>query len=220
MLLASISETIVNETAHFVAEAGLPGIFVLMAISSMCIPIPSEVVMLFAGFIVADPAAAHASHELTLAGVVIAGLAGTMVGSWIAYGVGRAGRLELFERHGDKFHMGPAQLDKADKWFQKRGELAVMVGRMIPVVRAFISLPAGLSKMPFGRFTLFTLLGSIPWVLGLALAGEALGSEWHTARKVFEYLDYVVVVAIIVAIAVLLVRRRRSGRGSTADVQP
>ena len=81
-----------------------------------------------------------------------------------------------------------------------------MVGRVIPVVRAFISLPAGLAKMDFWRFTLFTLLGSIPWVLGLALAGEALGSEWHTARKVFEYIDYLVVVAIVVGIVVLLVR--------------
>ena len=107
MLIASISEAIVNETAHFVAEAGLPGIFALMAISSMCIPIPSEVVMLFGGFIVADPAAAHSSHELTLVGVVLAGLAGTLVGSWIAYAVGRAGRLELFNGTATSFTWGP-----------------------------------------------------------------------------------------------------------------
>jgi membrane protein DedA with SNARE-associated domain len=220
MLLASISEVIVNETAHFIAEAGLPGVFLLMAISSMCIPIPGEVVMLFGGFVVADPAAAHAADEMTLVGLVLAGLAGTLVGSWVAYAIGRGGRLELFERHGDKFHMGPAQLEKADRWFQRRGDLAVMVGRVIPVVRAFISLPAGLSKMNFWRFSLFTLIGSIPFVLGLALAGEALGSEWHEARKVFEYLDYVIVIAIVVGIVVLLMRRRRSGRGDTADAQP
>jgi membrane protein DedA with SNARE-associated domain len=114
LVLASISETLVNETSHFVSEAGLPGIAVLMALSSACIPIPSEVVMLFAGFAVADPAQAGAHHHLTLVGIVLAGLAGTMVGSWVAYAVGRGGRLELFERHGAKVHMGPAQIERAD----------------------------------------------------------------------------------------------------------
>src|SRR4029077_6374957 len=104
MLLASISETLVNEISHFIREAGLPGIFALMAISAACIPIPSEVVMLFAGFAVADPTSSGSSHPLTLLGIVLAGVAGSMVGSWIAYGVGRGGRLELLERHGARFH--------------------------------------------------------------------------------------------------------------------
>lgn len=220
MLLASISETLVNETSHFVREAGLPGIFALMLISSACIPIPSEIVLLFAGFAIADPHAAGSSHELTLLGVTVAALLGTLAGSLIAYGVGRAGRLELFERHGERFHMGPAQLAKADSWFRRRGELAVMIGRVIPVVRAFISLPAGVAKMSLGRFVVFTLLGSLPWVLGLTLAGEALGSDWHTARNVFEYIDYAVVVAIVLAIVYLVVRRRRSGRGDAAADAP
>ncbi len=121
MLIASISETLVNETSHFVRDAGLPGIFVLMAVSSACIPIPSEVVMLFAGFAVADRLSSHAHHHLTLLGIVLAGLLGTMVGSWVAYAVGRGGRLELFERHGSKLHMGPEQIDRADRWFQRYG---------------------------------------------------------------------------------------------------
>jgi membrane protein DedA with SNARE-associated domain len=220
MLLASISEAIVNEIAHFISQAGLPGIFALMVVSSMCIPIPAEVVLLFGGFVVADPGAAHAAHEITLVGLVLAGLAGTVVGSWVAYGVGRGGRLELFERHGDRFHMGPAQLEKADRWFHRRGELAVLYGRVIPVVRAFISLPAGLARMDFWRFTLYTLIGSVPFVLGLALLGEALGSEWHQARKVFEYVDYLVLIAIVVGVAFLIMRRRRAGQRDTLDAQP
>ncbi len=108
LVLASISETLVNETSHFVSEAGLPGIFALMAIGSACIPIPSEVVMLFAGFAVADPGASGAQHHLTLLGVVLAGAAGTMVGSWVAYGIGRGGRLELLERHGREIPHGPS----------------------------------------------------------------------------------------------------------------
>ena len=110
LVLASISESVVNETAHFVRTAGLPGIFALMALGSACIPIPSEVVMLFAGFAVADKVGSGAHHHLTMLGVVLAGLLGTLVGSWVAYAVGRGGRLELLERHGAKVHMGPAQI--------------------------------------------------------------------------------------------------------------
>ncbi len=217
LVIASISETLVNETAHFVREAGLPGIFALMAISSACIPIPSEVVMLFAGFAVADPSQSATHHHLTMVGVVLAGLLGTIVGSWIAYAVGRGGRLELFERHGAKLHMGPAQIERGDRWFQQHGEMAVLVGRVIPVVRAFISLPAGIAKMPFGRFTLFSLLGSIPFVLGLALAGYALGGDWTSVRKAFEYADYVVVALVVVGIVYALVRRRRARRRPAAN---
>ena len=215
LVLASISETLVNETAQFVREAGLPGIFALMAISSACIPIPSEVVMLFAGFAVADPTQSASQHHMTLLGVVLAGLLGTMVGSWVAYGVGRGGRLELVERHGAKLHMGPAQIERADRWFQRHGEATVLFGRVIPLVRAFVSLPAGIARMPIGRFTLFSLIGSIPFVLGLALAGHALGGDWKTVRKGFEYVDYVIVVLVVVGIVYAVVRRRRSRQPAT-----
>ena len=217
LVLASISETLVNETSHFVREAGLPGIFALMAISSACIPIPSEVVMLFAGFAVADPGQSASHHHLTMVGIVLAGLLGTMLGSWVTYAVGRGGRLELFERHGDKLHMGPAQIARGDEWFQRHGEMAVLFGRVIPVVRAFVSLPAGIAKMPLGRFTVFSLIGTIPWVIGLALAGHALGGDWTSVRKGFEYVDYVVVALVVVGIAYAIVRRRRARRDPAAD---
>jgi membrane protein DedA with SNARE-associated domain len=216
LVLASISETLVNETAHLVRDGGLPVVFALMAISSACIPIPSEIVMLFAGFAVADKTAAHSHHHLTLVGVVLVGLLGTMVGSWLAYAVGRGGRLELLERHGAKVHMGPDQIEKADQWFQRHGEAAVLFGRVIPVVRAFVSLPAGVARMPLARFTLFSLLGSVPWVIGLALAGHALGSDWTSVRKGFEYVDYVVVALVVAGVAYALVRRRRARRDAAA----
>jgi membrane protein DedA with SNARE-associated domain len=215
MLIASISETLVNETSHFVRDAGLPGIFLLMAISSACIPIPSEVVMLFAGFAVADRVSSHAHHHLTLLGIVAAGLLGTMVGSWVAYAVGRGGRLELFERHGSKVHMGPEQIARADRWFQRYGEPVVLFGRLIPFVRAFVSLPAGIARMPLMRFTVLTLIGSLPWVLALALIGEAVGGEWESVRKDFEYVDYAIVALIVIAIGALIVRRRQ-GRAKPA----
>jgi membrane protein DedA with SNARE-associated domain len=222
--LASISETLVNETSKFIAEAGLPGIVLLMAASSACIPIPSEVVMLFAGFAVANPLLAHAQagaagahHHLTLLGIVLAGVVGTMLGSYVAYAVGRGGRLELFERHGARFHMGPAQVEKADRWFQRYGESAVLFGRVIPVVRAFVSLPAGVARMPLTRFTVYSLIGTVPWVLGLALAGEALGSDWKSARKAFEYVDYAILILIVVGIVYAVVRRRRGRRRPATD---
>ena len=221
LVLASISESLVNETSHFVREAGLPGIFVLMALSSACIPIPSEVVMLFAGFAVADPHQSGAHHHLTMTTIVLAGLLGTMVGSWIAYGVGRGGRLELLERHGAKLHMGPAQIERADRFFQRYGELTVLFGRVIPLVRAFISLPAGIAKMPLGRFTLFSLIGALPWVLALAFAGHALGGDWTSVRKAFEYIDYAVLALVVVGIVYAIARRRSRGPAQPVeDAEP
>src|SRR5271154_7576587 len=217
LILASISETLVSEISHFVRDAGLPGIFALMALGSACIPVPSEVVMLFAGFAVADPNQSASHHHLTLLGVVLAGLLGTMVGSWIAYGVGRAGRLELLERHGSKVHMGAAQIELADRWFQRHGEAAVLFGRLLPVVRAFVSLPAGVARMPLGRFTVFSLIGTIPWVLGLAVAGNALGGDWESVRKGLEYVDYAILAVAVAGVAYAIVRRRRARRDPAAD---
>jgi membrane protein DedA with SNARE-associated domain len=221
LLLASVSETVVNAAWHFVRDAGLPGIFVLMALSSACIPVPSEVVMLFAGFVVADPAQSHSHHHLTMTGIVLAGLIGTMAGSWIAYAVGRGGRLELLERHGAKLHMGPAQIERADRWFARYGEPAVLFGRIVPLIRAFVSLPAGVARMPFWRFTILSLIGSAPWVLALAFAGYAVGGEWTHIREGFQYLDYAVLALVVIGVAYIKLRRRsRTAAPPSEDVEP
>jgi membrane protein DedA with SNARE-associated domain len=211
LISASITEGLVNSMSDFVREGGLPAIFVLMAVSAACIPIPSEVVMLFAGFAVADPGRSGAGH-LTMAGIIAAGLLGTLVGSWVAYAVGRGGRLELLERHGHLVHMGPAQIKRADDWFARYGEAAVLFGRVVPLVRAFVSLPAGIAKMGFARFTLLTTIGSAVWVVALAFAGHALGSEWKTVRHGFEYVDYALLGLAILGIAYMLLHRRRARR--------
>lgn len=209
LVLASISETLVNEVAHFVREAGLPAIFVLMLAESACIPIPSEATMLFAGFAVADPGGSSAHHHLTLVGIVLAGVLGNLVGSWIAYAVGRAGRLELIERHGHWLHIKPSQIEWADRWFSRYGSPAIFFSRMLPIIRTFISLPAGVARMPFARFTALTIAGCVPWVLGLALAGEAVGSNWEEVRKGFEYVDYAIVAIVVIGIVYAIVRLRR-----------
>ena len=219
LVLASISESLVNLAWHFVRDAGLPAVFVLMVAESACIPIPSEATMLFAGFAVAEPGGAfhgHASHHLTLLGIVIAGVLGNLVGSWIAYGVGRAGRVELIERHGHWLRLKPSHIAWADRWFERYGAAAIFFSRMLPIIRTFISLPAGVARMPFMRFTLLTLAGCIPWVLGLALAGEAVGHNWEKVRKGFEYVDYAVVALLVLAIVYAIIRRRR-GRSNPGD---
>jgi membrane protein DedA with SNARE-associated domain len=216
LVLASVTESVVTTTWHLVRDGGLPAVFILMALGSACIPIPSEVVMLFAGFAVADPGGSGAHHHLTMTGIVLAGLLGTLVGSWVAYAVGRGGRLELLERHGHLVHMGPAQIARADRWFARYGEATVLFGRVIPLVRAFVSLPAGVAKMPLPRFTVLTLIGSIPWVLALALVGHAVGGDWTSVRKGFEYVDYAVLALVVVGVVYWVVRRR--GRASAAGV--
>ena len=216
LVLASISESLVNVAWHFVRDAGLPAVFVLMVAESACIPIPSEATMLFAGFAVANPEQSAAHHHLTLVGIIVAGVLGNLVGSWIAYGVGRAGRVELIERHGHWLHLKPSHIAWADRWFERYGAPAVFFSRMLPIIRTFISLPAGVARMPFLRFSLLTLAGCIPWVIGLAVAGEAVGDNWKSVRKGFEYVDYAVVILVAIAIVYAVIRRRR-GRGDTGD---
>jgi membrane protein DedA with SNARE-associated domain len=215
LVLASVSESVVNLAWHFVRDAGLPAVFVLMVAESACIPIPSEATMLFAGFAVAAPGSSHAHHHLTLLGIVAAGVLGNLVGSWIAYGVGRGGRLELIERHGHWLHLKPSHIEWADRWFARYGAPATFFSRMLPIIRTFISLPAGVAKMPFARFTALTLAGCVPWVLGLALAGEAVGHEWESVRKGFDYVDYAIIALVVVGIVYAVVRRRRGRQPAT-----
>jgi len=206
LILASVTEGLVNDISHLVREGGWPAILALMAASAACIPVPSEVVMLFAGFAVGDPGKAHA--HLSMAVVLAAGLGGSLLGSWLAYAVGRAGRLELLRSHGRYLHISAAQLERAERWFDRFGEPVVFFGRLVPFLRSFVSLPAGIARMGLVRFTALTALASALWVAALAYAGEALGSEWQSVRRGFEYVDYIVVAAIVVGIVYLVVRRR------------
>jgi membrane protein DedA with SNARE-associated domain len=215
--LASLTDffldPIVNAGTDFISTTGLPAVFILMALESACLPVPSEAIMLFAGASVAE-------GDLSLAGVVVAGVLGNLVGSWIAYAVGYYGRLDLLEKN-RLIHVSPKHLKWADDWFERYGSATVFFSRMLPIVRTFISLPAGVAKMPFWRFTGLTLLGCIPWVLMLALIGEQVGKNWEEWRDHLHYLDYVVVLAIVGGIVYLLARRRGGG-GPTAgsEVRP
>ena len=209
LIFASVTDffldPIVNAGTDFIGTTGLPAVFILMLLESACLPVPSEAIMLFAGSSVA-------AGDLTLFGVVAAGVLGNLVGSRIAYAVGYYGRLDLLEKN-RLIHVNPKHLKWADDLFARHGDPIVFFSRMLPIIRTFISLPAGVAKMPFWRFTVLTLLGCIPWVLMLALVGQAVGENWEEWRDHLHYLDYAVVVIAVAGIAYWLVRRRRGGGG-------
>jgi membrane protein DedA with SNARE-associated domain len=207
-----ILNPVVNAATEFIGSTGLPAVFALMVLESACIPIPSEAIMLFAGFSVAE-------GELTLFGVVAAGVLGNAVGSSIAYAAGYYGRLDLLERN-RLIHVSPRHLKWADDWFERYGGWTVFFSRMLPIVRTFISLPAGVARMPFGRFLALTTLGSIPWVLGLALIGRSVGGNWESWRHHLAALDYAIAAAIVGGVAYLIVKRRRGGGGGGGDLEP
>jgi membrane protein DedA with SNARE-associated domain len=181
---------------------GLAGVFVLMLAESACIPIPSEATMLFAGFNVSN-------GEYSLAAAVAVGSFANLVGSWLAYWLGYAGRVDVLEKHGRKLHIKKSQLDWADRWFERHGDATVFFARMVPIVRTFISLPAGVARMPFVRFSVLTLLGCVPWVLMLTLIGREAGDNWEKWKDNLHYVDYTVIALIVIGVVYLVVRARR-----------
>ena len=209
LVLAAITDKLADWATGVVGDLGLAGIFVLMTLESMCIPIPSEPTMLFAGFNVDK-------GTYSFIAVVSVAVAANVLGSWIAYGFGRFGRIELIERHGKWLHITPARLEQADRWFANYGGWAVFFSRMLPIVRTFISLPAGVARMPFGRFTLFTFLGCIPWMAGLTYLGMTVGDNWEEWKGYLHYIDYLVAVIIVAGAVYLFIRWWRS-RGDSAD---
>ena len=199
---ADILDPLVNAATSVIDSLGLAGVFVLMTLESACIPIPSEAIMLFAGFNVSE-------GNLTLLGIVVAGVLGNVAGSLIAYAAGYYGRIELLDQN--RFiHVNRRHLEWADRWFERHGSVTVFFTRMLPIIRTFISLPAGAARMPLGRFIAFTLAGCIPWVLMLGIVGREVGDNWEDWRDKLHYLDYVVLAAIVLGIVYLIVRRRRS----------
>jgi membrane protein DedA with SNARE-associated domain len=211
--VASITDPIVDFAVDFIDSVGLAGVFILMTLESACIPVPSEATMLFAGFNVSE-------GDMTLFGVVAAGVIGNLIGSWIAYAAGYYGRLELLEKH-KWIHVNPKHLASADRWFEKHGDATVFWTRMLPIIRTFISLPAGVARMPFWRFTAFTLAGCIPWVLALALIGKSVGDNWTDWQDKLHYFDYLVAALIVIGAVYLLVRwRRGKDDGGSGETRP
>jgi len=196
-----ITAPLVNFATDAVGSYGAWAGFILMILESACIPVPSEAIMVFGGFLAGQ-------GKVSFQAVVIAGVGGNLVGSWIAYWVGATKGREWALRW-RWLHITPARLDAADRWFEKYGGWAVLVSRCLPIIRTFISLPAGVARMPFWRFSALTLIGCIPWCLLLAYAGLAVGDNWEMLQKQLHWFDYAVAAAILVALVWIVVRYRR-----------
>ena len=183
----------------FVAAHGLEAVFLLMVLESACIPVPSEVTMIYAGYLVSQ-------GDMSFACAVAAGSLGNLVGSWIAWAVGAYGvdawlyRSDRNRRHAEQAH----------RWFERHGTPVVFFSRLVPIVRTFISLPAGVARMPLGRFSVLTILGCVPWSFMLVAIGDAAGANWETWHRRLGNLDYVVVAVALAIVAAWVLRRRRS----------
>lgn len=176
-----------------ISTLGYGGIILVMAIESACIPLPSEVIMPFSGYLVST-----GRFELWL--VSLAGTVGCVLGSIVAYGVGYYGGRSMIEKYGRYILISKKDLEMADEWFRNWGGLMTFVSRLLPAIRTFISLPAGIARMPFGRFVLYTFLGSFPWCWGLAWVGQKMGEHWDFLGPYFHKFDLVIAAALVTGV--------------------
>jgi len=207
-MISTLVEQLASLTVDVISAMGYGGIVLLMAIESACIPLPSEIIMPFAGYLVYR-------GEMTLQGAALAGAVGCLVGSIPAYYLGMLGGRPLIERYGRWVLISRRELDLADRLFQRHGQWVVFAGRLLPMVRTFIAFPAGVARMPMGRFILYTLAGSYPWCLCLAWAGRKLGQAWRTDprfRELYHRFELVVLVALVVAVCWYVWQRVREAR--------
>jgi membrane protein DedA with SNARE-associated domain len=200
--LASVTNALVQVATHVINDLGYPGIFVLLVMGSAGIPVSSEAVMLLAGFDVY-------TGRFEILAIVIVGVAGDLVGASLAFAIGYFGRIEILHRHGSKIHLTPERLERTERWFARYGAVAVPLCRIIPLVRAYMSFPAGAARMRYGRFLGLTALGGVPWIIFWGVLGRALGANYHSIERNLHYVDIAAVVLIVAALAYLLVRHRR-----------
>jgi membrane protein DedA with SNARE-associated domain len=195
-MIAKIIEFLSFLIVYTISRLGYTGVVLLMAIESACIPLPSEIIMPFSGYLVSV-------GQMNLWGVAIAGAIGCVLGSLVAYWVGMYGGRPLIEKYGKYILLSRHDLDLADRWFAKYGEIIVFVSRLLPAVRTFIAFPAGVARMNLTKFVIYTFAGSLPWCLGLAYVGQKLGEKWNkddTLKTWFHRFDFVIGIMLVLAV--------------------
>jgi membrane protein DedA with SNARE-associated domain len=205
---------------HFITTYGYLAIFLLMMAESACIPVPSEVIMTFGGALAAG---AVPGTSLNLVGVIAAGVAGNVAGSYLAWAAGRYGGQPALHRWGRRLRLRDHDLDRASSWFARYGPRAVLIGRLLPVVRTFISLPAGIAGMDPVRFGIYTTIGCIPWCAALACAGYAVGANWQSLVNTLHGPTYIITAILLIALAIAIwryVRARRTEPESPDELRP
>lgn len=210
LLQASLTGPVVHWATSVIDSLGLAGVAAMTAISGV-IGLPgSEPTMLFAGFDVY-------THHFTLLGIIVFGVLGDLIGATVAYSIGYWGQKELIERHGAKFHLSAAKLDRTTEWFDRYGSAAVFVSRLVPGARFAFPYAAGVVKMSYVRFIASCAVGSIIWITLLGLVGRAVGSNWQSWRNHLEYVDYAFIAIVVLALLYLVLRRYRNARTSAVD---
>ena len=207
-MTAKIIEILSGLIVATISALGYPGVVLMMGIESACIPLPSEIIMPFSGYLVY-------TGRFSLWGVATAGAVGCVVGSLVAYWVGMYGGRPVIEKYGRYVLISLHDLDLADRWFARRGELIVFASRLLPVIRTFIAFPAGVARMNLWRFIVYTFLGSFPWCLGLAYVGQKLGEQWdknEALKSWFHRFDFLIGIAGLLAIAWWVWRHLKESR--------
>ncbi len=212
LLDASVTESLVNLATSAVHHLGLPGVTLMIVMSQLVIVPGTEVTMLFAGFNVDQ-------HHLTLLGIILAGVAGDVIGASAAYAVAYFGLHEVIGQRGP-LHIDDSKIEQARGWFDRWGSPVVAVSRCIPVLRSAPPYAAGIVKMPFLKFVFWSTVGSAVWITGLALIGKAVGSHWTQWKSHLDIIDYVVVALVVVAVAWWLVRFIQGRRQPPAGTAP
>ncbi|HIH01031.1 TPA: DedA family protein [Thermoplasmata archaeon] len=211
-----------NLILDWIETFGYFGVVILMAIESACIPVPSEIVMPFAGYLVwsAENSADYSGTPMTLIGIGVAGAVGCTIGSIIAYYVGKHAGRPLIIKYGKYLLIREKHLLMAERWFDRYGEAATFISRLLPIVRTFISLPAGIAKMHFKKFVFYSFVGSLPWCFVLGYVGYALGPSWEDIMDVFHKLDVVVVAVLALLLVWYLYKLRNSSKETDPDHGP
>jgi membrane protein DedA with SNARE-associated domain len=217
VLVASVTSVITDRVIEILGDHGLYAVFLLMLVDAV-LPAFSELVMVYAGALAAGAFSTSVvlfGHEFesgfgAWVAMVLAGTIGYTIGSIIGWAIGVYGGRPFLERRGRWFHLSHERLERAERWFDRWGDWAVLIGRITPVARSFISIPAGVFRMPLGRYTLLTFVGSTAWCIAFAGAGYAAGTRWETFHERFHYVDYAIAALVVAGVAYLLIRRRRS----------
>src|SRR5437762_2403953 len=218
-LLASLTDTLTQLITNLYVSTGLLGIVLAMAIESCCIPLPSELVMPLAGIMIVNGKLLHGTNSLVaLLLVALAGAAGCLLGSIVAYIIGYTGGRPLLLKYGRYLLISQHDADKADQFFQRWGSETTFFSRLLPVVRTYISLPAGIAKMPFAKFCIYTVLGSFSWFLLLAYVGTIIGGNLATLSPIFHTFDVVILIVLVVLIALYIRRHIRNDRKARAKL--
>jgi len=215
-LIARIIEILSAFIVATISALGYAGVILLMAIESACIPLPSEIIMPFAGYLVY-------TGRFNLWAVGVAGAFGCVIGSLVAYWVGMYGGRPFIEKYGRYLLVSRHDLDLADRWFARYGEIIVFASRLLPVIRTFIAFPAGVARMNLTRFVIYTFAGSLPWCLGLAYVGQLLGEQWDkndTLKSWFHRFDFVIGIIGVIFVVWWVWRHIKHSRGDSADAKP